>query len=179
MEASGWSQVKRTLPSLAPSRHPLPRKHLPPGHLPCGPGEGSRGSAAQSRFLNPPVPGNDVFSSRDLKWLTGFKFYYYRGGSPGQSFYQSVSRALGVEARGALLFDGSRVFPRKRGFSYFGGTTTEKKQPRGAHCGHRVTFVSAVPRAGGQQSLPGAGGGPEFGRGGCSTARHRAGTGSV
>lgn len=45
-------------------------------------------------------------------------------------------------------------------------TTGEKKHPRGAHCGHRVTFVTAVPRAGGQQSLPGAGGGPEFGRGG-------------
>lgn len=110
------------------------------------------------------MPGNDVFSSRDLKWLTGFKFYYYRGGSPGQSFYESVSRALGVGARGALLFDGSRVFPLKR-FSYFGGTTTEKQQPRGAHCGHRVTFVSAVPGPGvssrcrGQAAAPSLAGG--------------------
>lgn len=73
----------------------------------------------------------------------------------------------------------ARVSFLLKDFLILGGTTTEKKQPRGAHCGHRVTFVSAVPRAGGQRLVPGAGCGPEFGRGGCSTARHRAGTGSV
>lgn len=164
---------KANVPVPRPFPPPPPQEaSSSPAASPAARGRGAAAALLKSRFPNPPVPGNDVFSSRDLKWLTGFKFYYYRGGSPGQSFYESVSRALGVRARGALLFDGSSVFPLKRGFSYFGGTTTEE-QPRGARCGHRVTFVSAVPRAGGQQLLPGAGGGPEFGRGGCSTARHR------
>lgn len=80
-----------------------------------------------------------------------------------------------MEAGGAPLFDGLRVSPLKRGFYYFGGTTTTKgKQPRGVHCGRRVTFVSAVARAGsagdGRGSAVAAGG-----RAGGGPARCRAG----